>query len=70
MKTAQDVRELLARHGWFPLVAIDQGEHWVNKGQRCVLLYPGIRPGKASIKDTTVIYPPAFLDGVVKETTF
>ena len=42
--TAQHVRELLADHGFIPLVRVGNGEHWVRAGRRLVLTYEGDIP--------------------------
>lgn len=43
--TAQDVRELLLRHGFVPMCRIEHGEHFCRRGRRVILLYKGDIPG-------------------------
>lgn len=49
--TADLIRSLLADNGFIPLVKIEDGEHWVRKGRRVILLYEGDIPGSVEPKD-------------------
>jgi len=64
-QNAQQAREVLLASGFLPLCRLNDAEHWVRNGRRCVLTYRGDRAADVPLDGAEFVWFRRLADGTV-----